>query len=110
MLIRCVGDCRGLVILRASFAPRAVARICGAVRLVWPKTGFRSSRMPAMRKRRVIRRMAVQEADMAELLGTSSVCRAGCFAASGLRHRRDVTVVMVRKEGQRQTQRTLRFR
>src|SRR5205823_8083699 len=77
MLIRCVGDCRGLVILRASFAPRAVARICGAVRLVWPKTGFRSSRMPAMRKRRVIRRMAVQEADMAELLGTSSVCRAG---------------------------------
>ena len=60
--------------------------ICGEVMAAWPKTGFRSSKTPARRKRRVMRRRGVRDADMAKLLGTISVCRKGWVAASGLRH------------------------
>ena len=69
MLIRCaeiVWDSNmESIILTGGVSQRIVARICGEVRLVWPKTGFRSSRTPARRKRMVIRRRVVRDADMA---------------------------------------------
>jgi hypothetical protein len=39
----------------------------------WPKTGFRSNRMPARRRKKVTSRRAMRDADMAGLLGTISV-------------------------------------
>src|SRR3979490_2348316 len=71
---------------RGETAKGWATRICGGVTLVWPKTGLRSSEMRARRKRSVIRRRVVRDADMAKLLGTTSVCRMGWVAASGLRH------------------------
>jgi hypothetical protein len=100
MLIRCaeiVWDSNmDSIILTGGVSQRIVARICGEVRLVWPKTGFRSRRIPARRKRTVIKRRVVEDADMAELLGTTSVCGVEGVAASGLRHGSGVTVVMAR--------------
>src|SRR5258707_7823662 len=80
---------------RAKTAKGWATWVCGEGILAWPKTGF-SSRMPARRKRTVIRRRVVWDADMVKLLGTISVCRAEWVVASGLRHWSDVTVVIAR--------------
>ena len=41
----------------------------GAAVTDWPKTGFRSNRMPARRRKRVMSRRAMRDVDMAKLLG-----------------------------------------